>query len=147
MGYIDDNKKLASIYSAADVIVVPSLEETFSNTTAEAIACGTPVVGFKTGAIPDLAVEGVTGQAVEVGDVESLANAVIEILFNQEIEPSKIRSFALDNLEFSLQAQRYEELFNDLLKTKQDLSRDDVSLPHFLDFNISISKLYQKYYS
>lgn len=115
LGYIADNEKLALAYSAADVIVVPSLEETFSNTTAEAIACGTPVVGFKTGAIPDLVLEGVSGISVEVGDVQALANALIKVM-ESDFDLEKMRCFAEDFLEFSLQAKRYEKLFYSVIQ-------------------------------
>ena len=114
LGYIADNEKLALAYSAADVVVVPSLEETFSNTTAEAIACGTPVVGFKTGAIPDLAVNNVTGFSVDMGDVVGLADALNRAL-ERSWDSTAIRKFSMDLLDFPLQARRYEKLFIDLV--------------------------------
>ncbi|MBE4011372.1 glycosyltransferase [Vibrio parahaemolyticus] len=117
LGYINDNERLAIAYSAADVVVVPSLEETFSNTTAESISCGTPVVGFKTGAIPDLAEKGVSGLSIAVGDVVGLADGIISIL-SDPINREKCRKFAEEKLTFPLQAKKYEELFRDLAKTK-----------------------------
>tara|TARA_E500000081_G_scaffold154834_1_gene193114 strand:+ start:143 stop:3838 length:3696 start_codon:yes stop_codon:yes gene_type:complete len=113
LGYISDNEKLALAYSAADVIVVPSLEETFSNTTAEAIACGTPVVGFKTGAIPDLAIDGITGFSIEIGDVNALAQALMRAL-ETKFDVKEIRNFATERLDFPLQAKKYEQLFHRL---------------------------------
>ena len=110
---LSDNEKLALAYSAADVIVVPSLEETFSNTTAEAIACGTPVVGFKTGAIPDLAIDGITGFSIEIGDVNALAQALMRAL-ETKFDVKEIRNFATERLDFPLQAKKYEQLFHRL---------------------------------
>lgn len=46
MGYIRDHQILQALYSAADVMVVPSLEEAFGQTVTEAMACATPVVSF-----------------------------------------------------------------------------------------------------
>jgi glycosyltransferase involved in cell wall biosynthesis len=115
LGYIADNEKLALAYAAADVTVVPSLEETFSNTTAESISCGTPVVGFKTGAIPDLAKDGVTGYSYDVGDVEGLAFGLNEILKSKEMI-KECRDFAEKTLEFSLQAQKYEKLIKNVVQ-------------------------------
>jgi glycosyltransferase involved in cell wall biosynthesis len=114
LGYINDNQKLAQAYCAADVVVVPSLEETFSNTTAEAISCGVPVVGFNTGAIPDLVIDGKTGFSCPVGDVDSLAKGIINVLTGPEMAPA-CRIQALQTLSFQFQALRYEALFNDLI--------------------------------
>ena len=113
IGYINDNQKLAVAYSAPDVVIVPSLEETFSNTTAESISCGTPVVGFKTGAIPDMAQDGVTGYTVEIGDVEGLAEGIYKTLIGKNMSQN-CRKYAQKNLSFMIQARRYEELFYEL---------------------------------
>lgn len=113
LGYISDNEKLAIAYSAADVVVVPSLEETFSNTTAESIACGTPVVGFKTGAIPDMVQDGFTGYTYNVGDVYGLAEGIYKVLTENNMSQN-CRDFADNNLSFMLQARKYEDLFYEL---------------------------------
>lgn len=124
LGYITDKSKLALAYSACDVVVVPSLEETFSNTTAEAISCGTPVVGFKTGAIPDLVINGVTGFVAEVGDIENLANGLCNVL-NSNINFSKnCKDLANKKLFFMKQALDYEKLFFETL-INQKHSADD----------------------
>lgn len=115
LGYISDNQRLARAYSAADLVVVPSLEETFSNTTAEAIACGTPVVGFKTGAIPDLAVDGMTGYTYEPGDVVGLANGILKVLRGPDMSRA-CRAHAEKTLSFMTQAYKYEVLFAELVE-------------------------------
>jgi glycosyltransferase involved in cell wall biosynthesis len=114
LGYINDNRQLARAYCAADVIVVPSLEETFSNTTAEAISCGVPVVGFKTGAIPDLVVDGKTGFTSHVGDVDGLARGIVDVLTGPDMGLA-CRIQALQTLSFQIQAFRYEALFTELV--------------------------------
>ena len=132
LGYINDNEKLALAYAASDVTVVPSLEETFSNTTAESIACGTPVVGFKTGAIPDLAKDGITGYSYEIGNVEGLAFGLNEIL-KDEPKVKKCRDFAEKTLEFSLQAKKYEKLFCELTdnsKNEQESNNAGLATSH-----------------
>ncbi len=114
VGYISDNIELAKYYSAMDVLLLPSLEETFSNTTAESIACGTPVAGFATGAIGDLAIEGQTGKAVPVGNTSALESAVVEVL-NSQYDRHKVREFAVERLEMRFQARAYEDLYRELL--------------------------------
>ncbi|MFE3838661.1 glycosyltransferase [Pseudogemmobacter sonorensis] len=123
LGYISDNNKLARAYSCADVVVVPSLEETFSNTAAEAIACGVPVVGFKTGAIPDLAVDGKTGYTFEVGDVPGLARGIAQVLTGRSMKAA-CRAHAEEMLAFPTQARRYEALFRELAAKTGGLRRD-----------------------
>lgn len=114
LGYISDNIHLARAYSAADLVVVPSLEETFSNTTAEAIACGTPVVGFKTGAIPELAIDGITGYTYEPGDVAGLVEGMMRVLNGPDMSRA-CRDHAEKTLSFMTQARRYEALFKELV--------------------------------
>ena len=66
LGRISDDRKLSEIYSAADVFVIPSLQESFGQTVTESLACGTPVVGFNTGGIPDMVRPGITGYLAPV---------------------------------------------------------------------------------
>ncbi|MEH6645926.1 glycosyltransferase [Sulfitobacter sp.] len=114
LGYIADNDELAMAYSCADVIVVPSLEETFSNTTAEAISCGVPVAGFRTGAIGDLALNGKTGHTSTPGDVAGLAAGITELLTGPDLS-ANCRALAEDTLSFMTQAHSYETLYADLV--------------------------------
>lgn len=54
MGVLRDPYTLAALYSAADVMIVPSLQESFGQTASEALACGTPVVAFNTSGLKDI---------------------------------------------------------------------------------------------
>lgn len=54
MGVLRDQFTLAALYSAADVMVVPSLQESFGQTASEALSCGTPVVAFDTSGLKDI---------------------------------------------------------------------------------------------
>lgn len=118
LGYISQNEDLARAYSAADIIVVPSLEETFSNTAAEAISCGVPVVGFRTGAIGDLAITGKTGYTCEVGDIAGLARGIATTLTGPDMRQA-CRRHAEESLSFLTQAHRYQALFTDLLRVRK----------------------------
>ncbi|WP_294285695.1 glycosyltransferase [uncultured Chryseobacterium sp.] len=73
-----DVEELARFYSAADVFVNPTLEDTFPTTNLEAQSCGTPVITFKTGGSPE-ALDLSTGIVVEKGNLEKLIGAIEEV--------------------------------------------------------------------
>ena len=54
MGPIKDRRLMAILYAAADVFVAPSRMENLANTVLESLACGTPVVAFDIGGMPDM---------------------------------------------------------------------------------------------
>lgn len=67
--------ELAQIYSAADVFVNPTLEDNFPTTNLEALACGTPVITFKTGGSPE-SIDLSCGIVVEKGNIDELMTAI-----------------------------------------------------------------------
>lgn len=71
-------EELAEIYSAANVLVNPTYEDNFPTVNLEALACGTPVVTYRTGGSPE-SVSSKTGRVVEQGDFTALKKAVEEI--------------------------------------------------------------------
>lgn len=73
--------ELAEYYSAADLFINPTFEDNFPTTNIEALACGTPVITYRTGGSPE-AIDEHTGMIVEQGDVKALANAIHEMTSN-----------------------------------------------------------------
>jgi glycosyltransferase involved in cell wall biosynthesis len=80
LGKIDDNARLALVYSACDVMIVPSREESFGQTALEALACGTPVVAFRVGGLPEIVEHEVSGFLAEPFDVRELAGGIAWVL-------------------------------------------------------------------
>lgn len=80
--YISDNRLLSLAYQASDMFVCPSIDDAGPMMVAEALACGTPVVGFKMGLMyePWYVKDGETGYVVELKDVEQLAQAMKKII-------------------------------------------------------------------
>lgn len=119
VGRVDDDRRLSVLYSMADVFVIPSLQEAFGQTPLEAMACGTPVVGFKTGGIPDMVKPGETGWLAETGDVRSLRNA-LETALESDAERKRMgrrcREIVEEEYTLDRQAQQYEELYNSILE-------------------------------
>ncbi len=111
LGKFNDDRLLAKAYSAADATIIPSLEETFSNTAAESVSCGTPIIGFQTGAIPEIAGDGLRGESVPVGNIEALGEAIYRVLSKPE-SAKNCRKYAEDHFSFKEQGRKYAELFH-----------------------------------
>ncbi len=76
---ISDSTLLAEYYSIADVFVLPSMAENYATTAVEALACGTPVVGFDAGGIPEQLAGGM-GTIVPAGDGQAFTAAIKDVL-------------------------------------------------------------------
>jgi glycosyltransferase involved in cell wall biosynthesis len=114
---LNDDRALSMVYSAADVFVLPSLADNLPNTMLESIACGTPVVAFAAGGIPDAVRPGVTGLLAKTGDAADLRAAILEVLGNdaKRAEMSaNCRRIALQEYSLDLQTQRYLHLYSAL---------------------------------
>jgi glycosyltransferase involved in cell wall biosynthesis len=74
----EDREELVRIYSAADVFVNPTREDTFPTVNIEALACGTPVLTFATGGSSEILDEN-CGSVVEVDDVDAMEREIIRV--------------------------------------------------------------------
>jgi glycosyltransferase involved in cell wall biosynthesis len=77
-GPVDDNARLNRILSAADLFIMPSLQESFGKTTAEALAAGTPVLAFDQTPACEIIQHGFSGWIVPHGDAAALATGIRE---------------------------------------------------------------------
>jgi glycosyltransferase involved in cell wall biosynthesis len=108
-----DFRMKRKLLSEARAVLIPSLvDETSSLVAMEAMACGTPVIGFHRGAIPEVVVDSETGFVV--GDAEEMAEMVWRI---GEINPYACRAHVEINHSAERMADEYEELYARVLKT------------------------------
>jgi glycosyltransferase involved in cell wall biosynthesis len=84
-GGIRDRRDLAQLFAAADVFVSASLMETYGLTLVEAMACGTPVVAFRVGGIPEAAPDGQGAILCEPGDGTTLTEAIMKLRSSPEL--------------------------------------------------------------
>ncbi len=79
-GYISSPNQLVDIYRAADLFITPALFDNLPNTIVEAMACGTPCVGFRTGGIPEMIDHLANGYVANYKDCQDLADGVQYVL-------------------------------------------------------------------
>ncbi|MBQ9885164.1 MAG: glycosyltransferase family 4 protein [Bacteroidaceae bacterium] len=84
-GYVADEDTLTDIYSAVNAYVTPSLEENLPNTIMEAMACGTPCVGFRVGGIPEMIDHKLNGYVADYKSVDDLAEGIRWIFSHKDI--------------------------------------------------------------
>ncbi len=75
--YVHGELEMARLYAAADCFVSPSLQDNLPNTIAEAMSCGTPCVGFRTGGIPEMITHMENGYVAHCRDSEDLAGGIM----------------------------------------------------------------------
>ena len=83
MGKVDDDKILRTIYSSADVMLIPSRQDNLPNTGLEAHATGVPVIAFNTGGLSDIIDHKKNGYLADPFDVEDFAKGIVWILENK----------------------------------------------------------------
>jgi len=76
--HVNDDARTAMIYAAADVMAIPSRQDNLPNTILESLSCGTPVVGFNVGGVPDLVREDETGFLAPAGSIPGLSLAFMK---------------------------------------------------------------------
>lgn len=112
-------KELVELYSTADLLLNPTLEDNFPTVNLEAQACGTPVITFDTGGSPE-AVTAETGLVVKQGDMEGLYKGICEISKNNVVE-QQCRKRAL---QFSKDL-KYKEYINIYSKLIENVDNSD----------------------
>ena len=118
LGHLYDDMSLTAVYSAADVMLVPSLQESFGQTASESLACGTPVVAFNATGLKDIVSHQQCGYLAKPYDVDDFAQGiawVIEDTSRREKLSFYAREKAEREFSLELQAKRYSKLFGEVI--------------------------------
>ncbi|WP_227625602.1 glycosyltransferase [Geofilum rubicundum] len=121
MHYVSDVETLVDLYNAADVFVLPSLEDNLPNTVMEALSCGTPVAAFRIGGVPEMVAHGICGYLAAPGDADGLAEGIEYLLFKcaEQTCRENARDKVLNHFAPELVARQYLNLYQQLLGEKE----------------------------
>jgi glycosyltransferase involved in cell wall biosynthesis len=123
LGYLNSDDQIRTAYSAADIFVLPSLEDNLPNTMLEALACGTPIIAFDVGGISDVVINNVTGQLVPSGDIKRMGDAILSLVFDEKRREEmgcKGRDIIVKDYSLTVQAENYVGLYEDLLRARSE---------------------------
>ena len=106
MGHLTDDYAMVLMYNSADVLVVPSLADNLPTVVMEALSCGTPVVGFHVGGIPDLIDHLKNGYLARYKDAGDIAHGILYCMENK-IMGKRLAEFEEDQV-----VRKHVELMN-----------------------------------
>lgn len=114
VSYVSKEQQMVDIYNAVDAYVTSSLCDNLPNTIMEALACGTPCVGFRTGGIPEMIRHGENGYVARYRDAEDLAEGIVWTL-----DPVRYDTLARNARQFVLEHYNEETVARQYLKVYQ----------------------------
>ena len=119
LGCLSDDMSLVTLYSAVDVMIVPSLQENLSNAIMESLACGLPVVGFDIGGNGDMIEHKVNGYLAKPSNVIDLKDGIRWVLSAENYNELCLsaRKKVMKDFDSSLVARKYLELYADVLRS------------------------------
>ena len=115
LGQVADDRLLALIYGAVDVMVVPSIQEAFGQTASEAIACGIPIVAFSNTGVADIVDHKFNGYLAQPFDTDDLVRGIRWVLTTDQPLGQRARQVAEQRFSLTTQAYAYRDLFESLL--------------------------------
>jgi glycosyltransferase involved in cell wall biosynthesis len=123
LGFVMDERLLAIAYSAADVFVFPTRTEVFGLVILESMACGTPVLSFEVGGVPDMVRPGVTGYLAKPENWAELRDLLVRLLQDDSLRQKlgeQCRDVVWKEYSSSLQAERHVEVYREAIRRKRE---------------------------
>ena len=114
IGHLHDDLSLRAVYSAADALIVPSRQDNLPNTAVEAQACGTPVIAFNIGGLPDIIEHMETGYLASAFDSSQLASGIKWVLTHRQKQ--KLRRQCEKNAKLKFMSIKISKMYLDLYK-------------------------------
>jgi len=125
LGHLYDDVSLVTLYSAVDVMVVPSLQEAFGQTASESMACGKPVVAFGTTGLLDIVDHKVNGYLAKPFDIIDLKNGIEWVLNapNYQKLSQNAREKVVREFDSKIVAKKYIDLYREILNSNDSLTK------------------------
>ena len=119
VSYVKNKSDMAQYYALSDLFVYPSIKDVFGLVVAESLSCGTPVITFNTGGIPEIVEHMNTGYLAQHGDIDDLIQGILYFHKNHELRkeiessgPLMIqKKFSIDRM-----ADNYIDLYNRVIQ-------------------------------
>ena len=118
LGFLQHDRLKAIAFSAADLFVNPTRAESFGLVVLESMACGTPVVAFGVGGVPELVRPGITGYLAKPDEPLDLCQGVVKLLDDKAgltAMAQRCRQIAVSEYSLDLQVRRYMDLYGQLI--------------------------------
>jgi glycosyltransferase involved in cell wall biosynthesis len=126
LGVVNEERVQQLAFAAADVFVGPSLADNLPLALIEALACGTPIVAFEAGGVPDLVRHMETGYLARYRDTDDLAHGIQILLQDESLRRRMGRcGRAIAESEYSLEvlAGRYLNIYEEVLESTRASSK------------------------
>jgi glycosyltransferase involved in cell wall biosynthesis len=120
LGYISSDRLKSVAFSAADLFIFPTRADNLPLVLQESMACGTPMVSFKIGGVPDLVRHNLTGYLAHPENAEDFCNGILMLLEDEKLRQKmseNCRAIALKEYSLDLQAKRYIELYQQVRRS------------------------------
>ena len=118
LGYLSDDRSKAVAYSAADLFLFPTRADVLGLVSIESQACGTPVVSFKVGGVPDHVRPGITGYLAEPENAKDFRDGIIQLLEDDEDlrhqMSQQCREITVQEYNSKLSTRRHIEMYRKL---------------------------------
>lgn len=118
MGYVRNDRLKVIAYSAADLVVFPTRADNLPLVLQESMACGTPMISFNIGGVPDLVRPGITGHLAKPEDANDFCNQIVSLLEDVNLRDrmsQNCRAITLKEYSIDLQAKRYIDLYKQVM--------------------------------
>lgn len=126
MGLFHDEISQVLLYSAADVVIAPSMQENLSNTVMESLACATPVVAFNIGGMPDMIDHQINGYLATPFDSNDLAKGIRWVIENKTRHNTlaqRARQTVLERYNIEQIADQYIALYKSILESPTHIEK------------------------
>ncbi|UKJ08053.1 glycosyltransferase [Solitalea lacus] len=117
LGTINNDELLATVYAAADIFLTTTLDDNLPNTVMESLACGTPVISFSTGGVPDMVKHEETGYLAKYKSSEDFCTGILWAINhpNRKELNDQARQLVLESFSMEAVGKKHADLYKSLL--------------------------------